>query len=166
MPSSTISYTAAALALIFALYAAYLARLQDSFFYQRSHVAHATIPTVRDGVRQVEYQGRLEGEVEHFENIFYAQDTSGSNRFAPPKAYTPPKGSIVDATKAGAWCPQGTGDILPFTSKVTNISENCLSLRIARPQSTKAVAKLPVVVWIHGGQQYPCGAYSCRKNYI
>ncbi|OJJ95310.1 hypothetical protein ASPACDRAFT_55331 [Aspergillus aculeatus ATCC 16872] len=42
-------------------------------------------------------------------------------------------------------------NILPFTSRVSNISENCLSLRIARPSGVQRDAKLPVAVWIHGG---------------
>lgn len=58
----------------------------------------------------------------------------------------------MDATVAGAWCPQALGPtLLPFTSPVTNVSENCLSLRIARPSGTDASAKLPVLVWMHGG---------------
>ncbi|KAL4759659.1 Alpha/Beta hydrolase protein [Aspergillus foveolatus] len=89
--------------------------------------------------------------LEHFQNIFYAEEPTGQRRFAAPVPTRPAKGSVIDATRAGAWCPQGTGDILPFTSRVTNISENCLSLRIARPAGTQRDAKIPVAVWIHGG---------------
>ncbi|KAL4905310.1 hypothetical protein BDW74DRAFT_185327 [Aspergillus multicolor] len=91
------------------------------------------------------------GAVEHFQNIFYAEEPTGPRRFAPPVPTNPQRGSVIDATQSGAWCPQGTGDILPFTSRVTNISENCLSLRIARAKGTRGGAKLPVIVWIHGG---------------
>jgi carboxylesterase type B len=108
-------------------------------------------PTVVDSKHEITYVGSLESGVEHFQNIFYAEDTSGENRFRPPVPVRPSKGSIVDATQTGAWCPQGTGDILPFTSVVINISENCLSLRIARSQGTASDAKLPVMVWMHGG---------------
>lgn len=108
-------------------------------------------PVVQDTARDIKYIGSYQAGVEHFQNIFYAEDTSGKNRFAPPVKFTPTAGSTIDATKAGAWCPQGTGDVLPFTSRVTNISENCLSLRIARARGTKPEAKLPVVVWLHGG---------------
>ena len=109
--------------------------------------------TVHDTARDVTYHGVLSQGVEHFHEIFYAQDTSGSNRFAPPVKYEPPRGSVVDATRSGAWCPQGTGVLLPFTSVITNISENCLSLRISRPAGAKAGAKLPVLVWLHGGMR-------------
>ena len=109
-------------------------------------------PLVKDERTGISYIGTAKGGVEHFQNIFYAQDTAGANRFAPPIPSEPPPGTIVDATAAGAWCPQGLGGPpLPFTSVISNVSENCLSLRIARSSGTSATAKLPVIVWIHGG---------------
>lgn len=109
-------------------------------------------PVVFDDVRDIRYTGsRSSVGVEHFQNIFYAEDTSGINRFAPPQPIQHSAGAIIDATQAGAWCPQALGDIFPFTSRITNVSENCLSLRIARPYRTQPDAKLPVVVYIHGG---------------
>lgn len=109
-------------------------------------------PIVQNQRLAVSYRGGSVDGVEHYQNIFYAKDTSGANRFASPILYTPPPGTTVDATTAGAWCPQGLGGPpLPFTSLVSNVSENCLSLRIARPSGTRATAKLPVLVWIHGG---------------
>ena len=105
----------------------------------------------------VSYRGIIENGIEHFQNIFYAEDTSGANRFAPPVPYTPPQGTTVDATSAGAWCPQFVGGApLPFTSPITNVSEHCLSLRIARSSATSVSAKLPVLVYIHGGTSCPC----------
>jgi hypothetical protein len=108
-------------------------------------------PVVVDATQDFKYIGMRLGRVEHFQNIFYGEDTSGKNRFAPPVPVKHAKGSVIDATQSGAWCPQGTGDVLPFTSRITNVSEKCLSLRIARPFGTKQNAKLPVMVWIHGG---------------
>lgn len=104
-----------------------------------------------DRTNHITYRGSVKGPVEHFQNVFYAHDTSGQNRFAPPKPYLAPAGSIVDATAPGAWCSQGLGPTFPFASTVTNVSENCLSLWIARPRATKQTAKLPVVVYLHGG---------------
>lgn len=110
----------------------------------------ASTPYVRNARTGVSYRGTITNGIEHFQNIFYAEDTSGSNRFAPPVPYTPSPGTVVDATAAGAWCPQGLGGPpLPFTSTITNVSENCLSLRIARASGPST--KLPVIVWIHGG---------------
>lgn len=112
-------------------------------------------PTVIDTARSITYLGSYISpnlDIEHFQNIFYAEDTSGKRRFAPPVPISHPEGSVVDATQPGAWCPQGTGDVLPFTSRVVNVSENCLSLRIARPRNVQGGSRLPVVVWIHGGK--------------
>ncbi|PYH76381.1 carboxylesterase [Aspergillus uvarum CBS 121591] len=108
-------------------------------------------PTVKDFTRDIKYIGSRTPGVEHFQNVFYAEEPTGQRRFAPPVPLSPPKKSIIDASKSGAWCPQGMGDILPFTSQVNNISENCLSLRIARPPGVHSNAKLPVAVWLHGG---------------
>ncbi|KAJ0418859.1 Alpha/Beta hydrolase protein [Aspergillus carlsbadensis] len=123
--------------------------LRDTFTRAQSGVK------VVDSARKITYQGsRSAAGIEHFQNIFYAEEPTGQRRFAAPVPTNPEWGSVIDATRAGAWCPQGTGDILPFTSRVTNISENCLSLRIARPaerERRKYAKLLPVVVWIHGG---------------
>lgn len=109
-------------------------------------------PLVVDKQQFITYRGTHIDGVEHFQNIFYAGDTSGPNRFAPPVPIQHPPGTIVDGTTLGAFCPQGVGGPpLPFQSSITNISENCLSLRIARHSRIKTWAKLPVMVWIHGG---------------
>ncbi|OGM50678.1 hypothetical protein ABOM_000454 [Aspergillus bombycis] len=108
-------------------------------------------PTVTDPARDIKYLGSYSLGVEHYQNIFYAEAPWGKHRFAPPIPFQYARGSVVDATRPGAWCPQGMGDVLPFTSRVVNISENCLSLRVARPTATRSDVRLPVMVWIHGG---------------
>ncbi|KAJ5504748.1 Carboxylesterase type B [Penicillium fimorum] len=136
---------ASVVAVLLAIIAIYYQELFDTFFLSSSL-------KVVDSAQGISYLGSLSpAGVEHFQNIFYAEEPTGQRRFAAPVPTRPVKGSVIDATRAGAWCPQATGDILPFTSRVTNISENCLSLRIARPAGTQKDAKLPVVVWIHGG---------------
>ncbi|KAJ5822856.1 Carboxylesterase type B [Penicillium robsamsonii] len=136
---------ASVVAVLLAIIAIYYQELCDTFFLSSSI-------KVVDSARGISYLGSLSPVgVEHFQNIFYAEEPTGQRRFAPPVPTRPVKGSVIDATRAGAWCPQATGDILPFTSRVTNISENCLSLRIARLAGTQEDAKLPVAVWIHGG---------------
>ena len=110
---------------------------------------HPTVTGQRTGIS---YVGTTADGIEHFQNIFYAEDTGGPNRFALPVPLKLSPGSVVDATAEGAACPQAMGDApLPFTSGIYNVSENCLSLRIVRPAAIGASAKLPVVVWIHGG---------------
>ncbi|KAJ5640585.1 carboxylesterase [Penicillium herquei] len=124
--------------------------LLANHFYTTNDIG-TEFTSAHDSSRDITYIGSVVGDVEHFQNIFYGEEPTGPRRFAPPVPVNPPRGSVIDATKAGAWCPQGTGDILPFTSRVTNISENCLSLRIARSRGSTSDQKLPVLVYLHGG---------------
>ncbi|KAI0166865.1 lipase [Hypoxylon sp. FL1284] len=150
---------------IFGLLAVYLEQYHDILLWASAQY-EVTLPfglgarpVVVDSTKDITYIGSLSPGVEHFQNIFYAEDTSGKNRFAPPVPVKPARGSVVDATQPGAWCPQGVGDVLPFTSRVVNISENCLSLGLARPRGTKSGNKLPVMVWLHGGGHALGSAY-------
>lgn len=106
-----------------------------------------------DGTDQVRYLGTSANNIESFLNIRFGQSTGGSNRFAAPKPYTYPHGSIVNATQPGAACPQQKVPIqgLPVFDNVTHISEDCLTLRVDRPANTSRTAKLPVMAFIYGG---------------
>lgn len=108
-------------------------------------------PFVTNPHTGVSYLGTSAHKVEQFQNIRYAEDTSGANRFAPPIPYLPSRGSTVNATVGGDACPQRAKQIstFPFLPNITNMSEDCLSLRIARP--THRHKPLPVMVWLHGG---------------
>lgn len=113
-------------------------------------------PTVRDAHgRGVVYEGIYKDEVETFLGIRYAQDTGGENRFRPPQSYLPQPGCVIQADDAGPACPQQRGDeaVYPlYLGNITEISEDCLRLNIARPNGTTASSKLPVMVFIHGGE--------------
>ena len=113
---------------------------------------------IHDAARNMSCVGTERDGVLYFQNIFYAQDTCGPNRFAPPVNFEPARGSVIDATQSGAWCSQ-IGDISSSRRSSVNASENCLSLRIAVPSDIKADAKLPVVVFIHGGDHVTGSAY-------
>ncbi len=107
----------------------------------------------------IAYRGSISDSIEHFQNIKYAHDTSGAHRFAPPEPYIPPWGTEMDATTPGAACPQ-LSDAIPLAFVETkDMREDCLSLRIARPAGTNPGAKLPVVVWLHGGGVVKGSAY-------
>ncbi|KAL4884048.1 Alpha/Beta hydrolase protein [Aspergillus karnatakaensis] len=137
---------------LFVISSTVLLALAAIYFQQPLYGFLSPGPIVVDHTREITYVGHCSAaSIEHFENIFYAEPPTGQLRFAPPIPLNPARRSVIDATRSGAWCPQGTGDILPFTSTVTNISENCLSLRISRSRGAKPDDKLPVVVWIHGG---------------
>ncbi len=109
--------------------------------------------------------GNVMNSVESFGGIPYAHPPVGQLRMRPPKRVTESIGTFDGTGPAGA-CPQFVsstestnfllnllGDIadLPFVQTVTGQSEDCLSITVARPEGTKADAKLPVLYWIFGG---------------
>lgn len=148
--------TFAVIAVIYALSRAFSDPLQNAVAhfslrhgFQIPYIASPPVVVI-DAARGISYVGLIEDGVENFHNIFYAEDTA-LTRFRPPVPKVQAPGSVIDARRDGAWCPQGMGDILPFTSRVTNISEDCLSLKIARPYETRLDNALPVMVWLHGG---------------
>lgn len=113
----------------------------------------ATNPQVVDSKHQITYTGIQRNGIDVFLNIPYGQDTGGNNRFKPPKLHVPSPGTEIMATEYGPGCPQALGTfLLPLTlTNVTEVSENCLNLNIARPKGACAGNGLPVMVFIHGG---------------
>lgn len=124
------------------------------FLFSAAVVVAQSPVSVHDNAHNVTYVGYNESGVENFQNIRYGNDTSGANRFKHPQPFTYPNGTTVQATAAGASCPQQTIESLVGITQnegVYSLSEDCLNLRIARPAGTKQDAKLPVMVWIYGG---------------
>jgi carboxylesterase type B len=118
-------------------------------------VAAQSPVTVTDNSHNVSYVGFSFAGTEQFQNIKYGQDTSGQNRFKHPQPFSYPTGTVVQATAAGAACPQNSIQSLlgaiSTNPGVFNISEDCLNLEVVRPAGTKPGAKLPVMVWVLGG---------------
>ncbi|KAK5091825.1 hypothetical protein LTR70_006355 [Exophiala xenobiotica] len=110
-------------------------------------------PTAIDSQNNVTYNGLTRNGLDVFLGIRYAEDTSGENRFKPPRPHTPASGSIVNANSYGAACPQPPNSFAPplTLTNITRTSEDCLNLNIIRPNGTLPASKLPVLVFIHGG---------------
>jgi para-nitrobenzyl esterase len=94
-------------------------------------------------------RGTTVGDVDIFMGVPYAAAPVGEFRWRPPQPFPAWQGER-DATIFGASCaqagwPRGSGKIADGSS------EDCLFLNIWRPASARPGAKLPVMVWIHGG---------------
>lgn len=109
------------------------------------------------------YQGALEGNVQRFLGIPYAQPPVGDLRLHRPLPI-PRIGSSKDlfpALNFSDSCPQQNYtlpklpdiDYSPLRGFVTKVkpSEDCLYLNVFRPAGVSVDTKLPVVVYIYGG---------------
>lgn len=94
-------------------------------------------------------RGVSDGEVASFKGIPYAAPPVGEYRWRPPQPVVPWQGEL-DASQFGASCAQGGWGAAPGTIQAGS-SEDCLFLNVWRPAGAKLEAKLPVMVWIHGG---------------
>jgi len=107
-------------------------------------------PVVR--VESGELQGVVEDGVASFKGIPFAAPPVGDLRWRPPQPAAKWT-SVRQAADFGANCMQGRfgPPPAPGAPPAPAPSEDCLFLNVWRPASATPEAKLPVMVWIHGG---------------
>ena len=99
--------------------------------------------------------GTLDAGVHAFLGVPYAEAPVGSLRFAPPRAAH--LEGRIDASTKREMLPQGPSDLdRPMGPLELPQNEGALTVCVWTPD-TKAKAKLPVAVWLHGGANF-CGA--------
>lgn len=112
--------------------------------------------------------------VASFRGIAYARPPLGPLRWMPPQPLADRTGT-VDASRFAPACPQGEGNARWYrrvaqamgadpalVPPLSQISEDCLYLNVWTPQPG-AGARLPVMVWIHGGSNE--NGYPHEPNY-
>lgn len=106
----------------------------------------------------------LEGKVEAFRGIPYAEPPVSDLRFKKPQEYTRSYHGL-NATEFGYSCMALPFNIAPFIkymskeyedaaislSTTTAQNEDCLTINVYRPSTVKPGQKLPVMFWIYGG---------------
>lgn len=107
----------------------------------------AASPTVRTTSGLV--RGATAGGITNFKGIPFAAPPIGELRWRPPQPVASWEG-VRDATQYGPNCAQGGWGAAPG-SIAEGSSEDCLYLNLWQPAATKPGAKLPTMVWIHGG---------------
>lgn len=110
-------------------------------------IAGNDTPTVR--IQSGTVKGVTAGDVSSFKGIPYAASPVGEYRWRPPQSVKPWDG-VRDATEFGPNCAQGGWGMAPGAI-AEGSSEDCLYLNLWVPVEIKPGAKLPVMVWIHGG---------------
>lgn len=111
--------------------------------------ARAAPPTAMTAAGEIRGKLIQQGRVQAFQGVPYAAPPVGAWRWKAPQPVPHWKG-IFDATNYGHRCAQGrVFDDMVFQD--ASESEDCLSLNIYAPADAMPKAKLPVMVWIHGG---------------
>jgi para-nitrobenzyl esterase len=120
------------------------------FVFQTAHAVAQGPGAAVVAIESGELQGQAEAGLVTFKGVPYAAPPLGDLRWREPQPAVPWQGSRLAQTR-GKSCIQkpslsidsGAGDPRPM-------GEDCLNLNVWTPRAEPA-AKLPVMVWIHGG---------------
>jgi para-nitrobenzyl esterase len=122
---------------------------------------------VRTSTGTVRGKSINDGKVLAFLGIPYAAPPTGKLRWVAPQPAVRWK-SVLDAARYGHHCAQNhVFDDMVFQDGATSLdqgSEDCLTLNVYSPANKPAYAKLPVMVWIHGGGYSGGGSSEPRHN--
>ncbi|SEG68802.1 para-nitrobenzyl esterase [Bryocella elongata] len=107
-----------------------------------------------DGLTAPTLQGAVHGQpaahaTRSFLGIPYAAPPVGPRRWQPPQPAMARNG-VLDASQFGHHCYQ-FGGFEDMIFQDSGPSEDCLTLNIWTPSNARPGAKLPVMIWIHGG---------------
>jgi carboxylesterase type B len=106
------------------------------------------VSLVQGIVAGIEENGDFPGSIESFKGIPYAQPPVGRLRFREPVKVQPYPDALVNASRFGPRAP--ARQFIIIGPKLEE-SEDCLTVNIFRPKGTSKGAKLPVVLYFHGG---------------
>ncbi len=109
-------------------------------------LAETSVVTIGDG----SLRGSVESGAAIFRGIPYAVSPVANLRWRPPQPAAKWAGTR-DAIKFGPACPQSPDSPVMMVGPVGASSEDCLTLNVWKPAGAAVGAKLPVMVWIHGG---------------
>jgi para-nitrobenzyl esterase len=121
-----------------------------SVAFPQTPATSQTPPIVR--VESGDLQGVVDDGVASFKGIPFAAPPVGDLRWRPPQAAARWTG-VRQAAEFGTDCMQGRFGPPPAAGAPAPPapSEDCLFVNVWRPASAASGAKLPVMVWIHGG---------------
>jgi para-nitrobenzyl esterase len=125
-----------------------VAAAQSHFSASKARSTAASLPRVATDKGTV--QGLRVGDVEEFFGVPYAAPPVGALRWRPPAPVTSWRPRVRNATTLPTPCPQ-LFVLGGLASPTTRTSEDCLYLNLYRPAAAQTTARMPVLVFIHGG---------------
>ncbi|KAF1945365.1 cholinesterase precursor [Clathrospora elynae] len=141
--------------------------------------AHLKVETTSSGTL-IGHQAANKTCVTEFLGIRYAVAPVGELRFAAPKKYLAPAGTVYEASEWSADCPSNKPLVSAFPDfqqpsglrvwknfaalNNNSVSEDCLKLNVWTRNARRSRAKKPVLVFIHGGRFQIPGPHSPFYN--